>query len=177
MPGCALTTDYLFGCDTGSGGIKECYLMELENLQRPAVGYAGEAVGLITAIPKVATKVWRKYQLVLDTASFDEDIVGSRVNGTLYYSQKGTIIINKQNVAVRNELLLLAKNRLSIITKDNNEAYKMYGIQNGMMLETGGVSSGVAWGDRNGYTLNFTGKEFQLSAFVADAVIATLTVP
>lgn len=177
MPGCALTTDYLFGCDVGSGGINVAYLIEVENLQRPLVGYAGESVGLITAIPRVATKVWRKYQLVLDTATFDEDIVGNKANGTLYYSQKGTIVINKQNVAVRNELLLLAKNRLSIIVKDNNETFRLFGIQNGMMLETGSVTSGVAWGDRNGYTLNFTGKEFQLAPFVADAVIATLTVP
>lgn len=166
---CALTSDYSFGCDVGIGGTKEVYLIELENIS----SYT-ESSGTLTAITKVSGKIFRKYQLVLETANFEEDIQGNRQNGTLFYPQKGTIIINKQNVAVRNEILLLAKNRLVMVIKDNNLTYRLLGREYGLMLQTGTATTGTAWGDRNGYTLNFTGNELELAPFVADAVISTL---
>lgn len=169
---CALTSDYSFGCDVGIGGTKELYLIELEN-----IGSYTESSGTLTAITKVTGKVFRKYQLVLETANFGEDITGNRQNGTLFYPQRGTIVINKQNVAVRNEILLLAKNRLVVVIKDNNLTYRLYGREYGMMLLTGAAETGTAWGDRNGYTLNFTSNELELAPFVTDAVIATLQTP
>lgn len=173
MANCALTQDYSFGCDTGAGGVdKELYLIELENV----LSYT-ESSGTLTAITKATGKIFRKYQLVLETANFQEDIVGNRVNGTLYYDQKGTIVINKQNIAVRNEILLLAKNRLVVVIKDNNGNYLLYGRVFGAMLQTGVAATGTVWGDRNGYTLNFTGKETELAPFVSSSVIATLQTP
>lgn len=169
---CVLTSDYSFGCDKGSGGIKDAYIIELNN-----VVSVTESSGTLTAITKVTGKVFRKYQLVIDTASADENMVGNLVNGTLFYEQKVTIVINKQNVAVRNEILLLARNHLILVIKDNNDTYRYFGRQNGLSLETGAATSGLAWGDRNGYTLTFAGKENELATFVLDAVIATLQTP
>lgn len=166
---CALTQDYSFGCDVGTGGTKELYLMELENATEIT-----ESSGTVTAITKATGKIFRKYQLVLETANFEEAIQGNRANGTIFYNQTGTIVLNKQQVAVRNEILLLAKNNLLIVIKDNNDTYRLYGRQYGMRLETGTASTGTAWGDRNGYTLNFTGKEPELAPFVDAATVATL---
>jgi hypothetical protein len=169
---CALTSDYTFGCDVGIGGTKELYLIELENISSVT-----ESSGTLTAITKATGKIFRKYQLVQETANFGEDITGNRQNGTLFYPQRGTIVINKQNVAVRNEILLLAKNRLVVVIKDNNLTYRLYGREYGLMVQTGTAETGTAWGDRNGYTLNFTGNELELAPFVSDAVIATLQIP
>ncbi len=169
---CALTQDYSFGCDVGAGGLKESYIIEKENI----VSYT-ESSGTLTAITKATGKIFRKYQLVLETAFFDETITGNRQNGTNFYAQAGTIVINKQQVAVRNEILLLAKNQLVIVTKDNNGLYKLYGRDDGLMLLAGSANTGTAWADRNGYTLNFTGNERELAPFVTDAVIATLQTP
>jgi hypothetical protein len=169
MPSCALTQDYSFGCDVGTGGTKECYIIELGNIDTLT-----ESSGTITTVTKLSGKIFRSYQLVSETANFEENIVGNRANGTIYYEQKGTIILNKQQVAVRNEILLLSKNNLVVIIKDNNDTYRLYGRQYGLRLETGTASTGTAWGDRNGYTLNFTGKEPELAPFVDAAVIDTL---
>lgn len=166
---CALTQDYLFGCDVGTGGTQELWLIEQAN-----VTSLTESSGTITAITKSAGKIFRKYQLVLETAAFEETIVGNRQNGTIFYDQKGTIILNKQQVSVRNEILLLAKNLLMIIIHDNNDTYRLFGRIAGLRLESGSFATGTAWGDRNGYTLNFTGKEAEAAPFVQASVIATL---
>lgn len=172
MAGCALTQDYNFGCDVGNGGVRECYLIELEN-----VVSVTESSGTLTAITKATGKVFRKYQLVQETASFDETITGNIQNGTLFYAQKGTIVINKQQVAVRNEILLLAKNRLIIVFVDNNGIFRLFGRVNGQRLLTGSINTGTAWGDRSGYSLEFTGNENEAAPFVDSAVIATLQTP
>jgi hypothetical protein len=166
---CALTQDYTFGCDVGAGGLKELYLIELEN-----VTSVTESSGTLTAITKGAGKIFRKYQLVQDTATAEESLVGNLQNGTLYYAQKVTVVINKQNVAIRNEILLLAKNRLAVVTKDNNDTYRLYGWDQGVRLNEGIAATGTAWGDRNGYTLTFSGNQNALAPFVQDSVIATL---
>ena len=168
MP-CALTQDYSFGCDVGTGGTKECYIIELENISEVT-----ESSGTLTAITKVTGKIFRKYQLVQETANFEETITANRQNGSVFYGQKGTIILNKQQVAVRNEILLLAKNNLCIVTKDNNNTYRLYGRQYGLRLGAGTASTGTAWGDRNGYSLEFSGNEPELAPFVQESVIATL---
>ena len=166
---CALTQDYSFGCDVGTGGVKETYVIELGNIDSIT-----ESSGVVTAITKVAGKIFRKYQLVQETALFEETITGNRQNGTLFYAQRGNVVINKQQVAVRNEILLLAQNDLVFVTKDNNDTYRLYGKLYGLKLLTGTASSGTAWGDRNGYTLEFTGNEPSLAPFVDASVIATL---
>lgn len=168
--GCALTSDYSFGCDTGAGGVaKECYIIELENISSLT-----ESSGTITAVTKVGGKIFRKYQLVQETASFEEAITGNIQNGTLFYAQKGVIILNKQQVAVRNEILLLAKTRIVVIMQDNNATYRLFGRDQGIKLNSGSATTGTAWGDRNGYTLDFSGNERELAPFVSEAVIATL---
>lgn len=169
MASCALTSDYSFGCDVGAGGTIEMWLIEAGNISALT-----ESSGTITAVTKAAGKIFRKYQLVLETANWQEDIVGNRQNGTLIYDQKGTIILNKQQVSVRNEILLLAKNNLVAIIHDQNETYRLYGRVNGLRLETGSAATGTALTDRNGYTLNFSGKEAELAPFVQLSVIATL---
>lgn len=172
MANCALTQDYNFGCAVGTGGTKEIYLIELGNI----LSYT-ESSGTLTAITKTPGSIFRKYQLVQETANFQEDIVGSRPNGTIYYDQKGAVVINKQNVAVRNEILLLAMNLLVVVMHDNNDTYRLLGRQFGLRIDTGSATTGTAWGDRNGYTLNFDGKEPQLAPFVDSSVIATLQTP
>lgn len=169
MANCALTQDYFFGCDVGTGGTKECWFIELEN-----VSSITESSGTVTAITKVAGKIFRKYQLVLETANFEETITANRQNGTRFFSQKATIVINKQQVAVRNELLLLSMNNLVAICHDNNDTYRLYGRQFGLRVSGGTATTGVAWGDRNGYTFDCTGNEPELAPFVDPAVIATL---
>jgi len=169
LTGCALTTDYSFGCGIGAGGVKTFWIIEADN-----VTAVGESSGNVTGITKAGGKVFRQYQLVLETSHTEETITGNRQNGTLFYAQSVTMIINKQQLAVRNELLLMSRTNVMIIAEDNNNTWRLYGAENGLAAVSGTVNSGTAWADRNGYEITFTGNEEELAPFVDESVIATL---
>jgi hypothetical protein len=176
---CALTQGYNLDCREGIGGLKEVYIIEKEN-----VASVTEASGVVSAITKATGKRFWKYSLVRETSNATETITGNEQNGTIFYDQTVQIVLNKRQASVRNEVLLLARNFLMIVGVENqvaagtteNRAF-LYGRDQGLQLLTGTSETGVAWGDRNGYTLPFNGKEQQLAPEVAYAVLSTLETP
>ncbi len=169
---CALTQGFTLDCRSGVGGIKEVYIMEVGNV----TSYT-ESSGVITAITKVTGKRFWKYAQVRETSTADETITGSEQNGTIFYAQKVDVVFTKRTVNARNEIMLLAQNHVVIVAIDNTGAGWLYGRVQGLMLNAGSAPQGTAWGDRNGYVLNFTGNEVELAPQVDAATIATLQTP
>lgn len=157
MP-CALTQSYTLDCRDSIGGIKEVWFAAHEDIAT----WTGSN-GAYTAVTMDAGKYFWKYELVKESSNFAEAINTNVQNGTVFYGQTLEIILNKLQVNTRNEILLLAKNRLVVILTDNNGTKWVLGKDNGLDLTGGGPASGTAFGDRNGYTLTFTGNEKELA--------------
>jgi hypothetical protein len=152
MP-CALTQGYALDCRKSYGGIKQVWFLELENATLT------EASGIVTAISLVATKFWKKYELTLETADGNATGTHSREMGTSTYAHTLSFPINKLTTSVRNELLILAQNRLLVVFEDNNGNKWLLGKENGLMLESDAHKTGVKYGDRSGIELSFSGVE------------------
>jgi hypothetical protein len=168
MP-CVLTQGYNLDCRLNYGGVKDVYLIEFDN-----VASVTQSAGVVTAITKVATKVFRKYALIAHTGESDEALTASREMGTLSNKQTIKFPINKMTVAVRNELFLLAQNRLMFVFVDENGTNWLYGGDYGLTLTTASAKTGKVLADRNGYELTFEGDEKNLAYEVNAATLATL---
>ena len=171
MP-CVLTQGYNLSCNDSYGGTKAIYIMELENATSITA-----AAGIVTAIAKVATKKFFKYNLVAHTADGTESLKSSREAGTIEVEQSVRFPINRLSVAVRNELLLLAKNRLLIVIVDENGEGWLFGKDYGMQIAGIEAKTGVQLADRNGYELSFEGKEKEFALSVNSATLLTLETP
>lgn len=169
MP-CVLTQGFNLDCRFSFGGVKEIFVIEFEN-----VSAITEVAGVITVITKVATKTFKKYNLIAHTAEADEAFAGNREMGTLSNKQTIKFPINKLTTAVRNELMLLAQNRLIFVYVDENGTGWMYGREYGLMLDTAALKTGKVLADRNGYELSFSGDEKNLSYEVNATALGTLT--
>jgi hypothetical protein len=167
---CALTQGYTLDCRDSLGGITEVYFMAFQD-----VSSTTEASGVITALTKATGKKFYKYELTKGTSVLTENINSNVQNGTLYYTPELTIILNKLQANTRNEILLLAKNLLVAVAKDNNGKYWYLGKTRGIDLTAGSATSGTADADRSGYTLTFAGSEPSLSPEVSSVVAAALT--
>jgi hypothetical protein len=172
LASCALTQSYTLDCRDSLGGITEVYFIEAANVTSVTESSAG---GTITAITKASGKVFRKYELVPGTSSLTENVNANLQNGTVFYAQELSIILNKLQANTRNEILLLAKNNLKVVVGDNNGKYWYLGRVNSMTLSGGNGTTGTANGDRSGYTLTFAGSEKELAPEVSSSIIAGLT--
>ena len=116
--------------------------------------------------------------LPLGVSSLTDTIVGSRENGTIYYTPTINIIYNKLSRADQAEISLLGATKTVIFAQLNQQLANGHdvivalGSVNGMELNAGTMDSGAAWGDRNGYTLTFDGMEADPFAMVVDYTTA-----
>ena len=153
---CSLTTGYALGCRDSVGGIKAIYVQPIN-----ATGSVNtNGSGLVTGFtPTSVSGSWFEYDLTKATSSMTETLNASVENGTLFYTPEVTFTINKLQTAVRNELRLLARNRLLVIVQDNNNRYWLLGAANGLEASAGTAGTGTAFGDRSGYEMTLSGME------------------
>ena len=149
---CALTQGYTLDCRDSLGGITEVYFIASSDITSST-----EASGVITALVKATGKRFYKYELTKGTSMFTEAVTSNVQNGTLYFTPELTIILNKLQANTRNEILLLAQNRLVAVAKDNNGKYWFLGKERALDLTACTYETGTAEVDRSCYTLTFTG--------------------
>ena len=169
---CALTAGRALDCRDSVGGIKRLLITELANKNAYVV-----AGGAVTSLTCQLGKQFFVYDQVRETSNFSEVIQASVENGTLAYETTLTAIFNKGETATRNQIRLLAQNRLMIIAEDRNGKYWLLGAMNGAELTAGTYASGTAMGDRNGYELTLVAKEAEPIKEVASGLIAALLIP
>ena len=152
---CSLTTGYALGCRDSVGGIKAIYVQAFN-----ATGSVNtNGSGTVTGFTGYSASGFFEYDLTKATSSLTETLTASTENGTLFYAPEVTFTINKLQVAVRNELRLLARNRTIVIVQDNNSRYWVLGADNGMEVTAGTAGTGTAFGDRSGFDITLSGME------------------
>ena len=109
-----------------------------------------------------------------NSSSLTQTVNASVENGTVFYTQVLSLVLNKLVAADITEVQNLAKGRLAIVVQDNNDNYFVLGHTRGAELTGGSIATGTALGDLNGYTLEFTGEEAIPAPFL-DSTGANLT--
>tara|TARA_R110000765_G_scaffold425281_1_gene537937 strand:+ start:532 stop:1128 length:597 start_codon:yes stop_codon:yes gene_type:complete len=171
----ALTRGRSLDCNRISGGIQAVYFAVLDEIT--SITYDSTAapnqVREIDDIDMGANKLY-KYSLPIGVSSITDTIVGSRENGTIYYTPTINVIYNKLSRADQAEIKLLGATKTVIFAELNQQLANGHnvitamGMVNGMELNAGTMDSGAAWGDRNGYSLTFDGMEAQPFAMMVD---------
>ena len=162
-------------CNRISGGISAVYFAVLDQIT--SITYdttvAPNGVREIDDIDMGTNSIY-KYALPLGTSSLTDTIVGSRENGTVYYTPTINLVYNKLSKEDQQEIKLMAATKTVVFAELNQQLSNGHnvivalGAVNGMELNAGTMDSGAAWGDRNGYTLTFDGMEADPFAMIQD---------
>ncbi len=147
---CNLTTGRQLDCKDYIGGIRTVMFQAVADYTPT---YSS---GVLASI--AADTVYR-YELAKGTGSFTETIQSAPENGTIFYEAAVNMKLHKLSAADRDEIKLLAQNRLVVYILDNNNNQWVIGEINGAELTAGTASTGTAFGDLNGYDLTFTSQE------------------
>ena len=167
---CNITGGVTLDCVDQNGGIEKIFIAN-----GPAESFT-ESAGTITAITVGGSALtpsdFFEFEVPRQTSSFTETINVSQENGTLFYDQALTMILNKRDAAVRDQILLLSQNNeMVVVFKDNNGKYWSVGVARGAYMTAGTNVSGVAYGDRSGSELTFSGMEEQPSFEVTGSIV------
>jgi hypothetical protein len=176
MP-CALTKGFTLDCKDAIGGVKSVRIASLADYLAldPTI-----SSGEITAWGTPATSFF-KYDQLKETSSLTETINSSIQNGSVYYTPEVTIVMSKLDAERRNEIKLLAQNRVVAIVETNDEtpAYFVVGVSTGLEVSAGSSATGTAYADLQGYTITLSGMEaapmLQIDATSAASLVAAVT--
>lgn len=163
MP-CVISAGRETSCKDAVGGIKGVYIHNYTEWYDNANTTVTN--GVVSAITDrnsddtsdSAFNVWY-FQVRREMCSLEVSVQSSPENGTTFFEQSFTMDLNKLSQDDANTLRLLAYGRPQIIVEDNQGNLIMLGAKNGMDVTGGSISTGQAFGDRNGVSLTFTGKE------------------
>ena len=169
----ALTKGRGLDCNRIAGGVKNVYFSVYSDFGSTDYAYDGTNPQEIDTIDFNNKSIF-KYVMPLGVANVTDTITGSTENGTLFFTPTLNIMLNKLTKEDQNEIKLLGQSKLRIFVELNaklasgHDAILALGFENGMDLNTGTAETGAAFGDRNGYTLTFTGLETRPMAFLED---------
>ena len=163
---CDLTTGFTVGCNDSTGGIAEFWFANMPTDFAVAESATGEA-SAITGTGLIYYKYETTNAQGAASVINDNPTVNDQ-NGTSYFDQTCTYVLNKMDTAKRNEVKMLARAKLSVIVKDNNGIYWLMGKVNGVRMTAGDTGTGTALGDRNGYSLSFQAQETEPLTEVTD---------
>jgi len=156
---CSITSGITLGCKDSQGGIEYLYIADLPSYDTITTDVDG-LVESLDASGTPATITWYKYEVPKQSSSFTETINADNTAQTVFYQQDALMVFTKMEAAKRDQIKLLAQNpKLLVVVKDGNGKFWSVGITRGAELSAGTVSTGTAYGDRNGGEITLTGLE------------------
>lgn len=165
---CNLTQGFQLGCKADSGGIKEVFLVALEDMIPGDITY-DTSTDEIEALP---TMTVYRYELDKNLSSFT-DVLTYEEGGSVHFVQTANIVMKNLTSAKRKEIFeLVGRNRVVMFIRRNESVNSgsnqliCLGIQNGLDLTNGEAGSGTTLGDMSGYTLTFSGDEPESAPFL-----------
>jgi hypothetical protein len=162
MP-CLMSTGRKLACKDAVGGIQKVFFADYGTL-----GTATITAGLVTAF---SGTTYTLFQYDVKSASgLEQTITSSNDNGTTFFEQTLTLVLTKLDAATQVELAKVIATRPHVFVQDNNGNYLAVGMTRGCDVN-GTISTGVALGDLNGYSLTITGQEPLMAQFVTSTLV------
>jgi hypothetical protein len=163
---CYISSGVSFGCSDSLGSLKTVWILGDSGHTVSAVAVdSDEAITGFTG-----TGTWYKFDVKRNTSSLTQVINKSFENGTVFYSQDVVMAFYKYDADKRNVVKLLSQDdNLKVVVEDQNGTQYYLGEQNGLYVGSGQGETGLAVGDRNGFSINLTGQEPNLAkVYVSD---------
>ena len=157
---CELTRGRALDCKDVMAGVKNIYFAQHEDL---TITHTDGSISQIAGADGYSAGYY-KYRIPKGQASMLESVTSSIENGTVFYEGTVNLKLHKLTVNDRNEIKLLAQNRLIVFvelyqqTGGKNDIW-VFGVENGCELTAATSNSGAAFGDLNGYDITLSSME------------------
>lgn len=140
------------------GGVKTVYLTNSENIT--AVGTTGPSpVTQINSFTYATGGLWYEFNQIQETSSLTMTPNASVQNYSLFFEEILTLVFTNYNADLRYIVKSLAQNNLVAVVELRSGEFVYIGNYTGLDISGGEGGSGIAAGDRNGFSLTFRAIE------------------
>lgn len=153
-----ISAGFLNLCNDGLAGVEKIFIA---NGPVDSITATGGTISAITVGGAALTPSdFFVFETPRQVSSLQENATVSQENGTLFFDQQITMSFNKLEASKRDQLLLMAQaTNMVVVAKDNNGKYWSVGVEKGAFLVSATSTTGVAYGDKNGYEIVLGGLE------------------
>jgi hypothetical protein len=159
---CELTTGFTLGCLEGIGGVKEILIA---NYTDPVSGndfVAGVTYDAVTGqVDGLPTATIYRYVPFRNSGSYVETVQKNLETGTLFFSQEVQWTFGKLAQDMRNEFLNVAKAKMVVFVRTNDDQILLVGTTEGSQLTAGTVQSGAQKADLMGYQVTTVAENLE----------------
>jgi hypothetical protein len=159
---CELTTGFTLGCLEGIGGVKEILIA---NYTDPVSGndfVSGVTYDAVTGqVDGLPTATIYRYVPFRNSGSYVETVQKNLETGTLFFSQEVQWTFGKLNQDMRNEFLNVAKAKMIVFVRTNDDQILLVGTTEGSQLTAGTVQSGAQKADLMGYQVTTVAENLE----------------
>lgn len=177
-----VTSGLTLSCTRGSnvGGISTVWITSLPVLTA-TTETAAHVISALQVQSISGTNQFFKYELLRESGEWNETIQADPTKGVLYYESEIKLFFSKRQTTTRNQIMLMAKNRLAVILEDNNGTLWLPAIDSigttaifgGLDVDKGSTANtGKAAADQNGYNIVLRGISKDMSREVSAAAVA-----
>ena len=164
---CSLTSGFSLDCKDSVGGVKAIHLINFA-----ATGFTVSG-GEVTATTIASGTVYT-YDMPKGVGSMTTTTNVSQENGTVFNQTDVVARLRKLATTKRNELKLLAQNRVFCVVEDNNANYWLVGREYGCDITAMTQETGTAMGDNYGYNFTLSAIEAEAPYKLQTAVVTAL---
>jgi len=165
---CELTTGFTLGCLEGIGGVKEVLIANY-TLASGADFMSGVTYDAVTGkIDSLPTATIYRYVPFRNSGSYIETVQKNLETGTLFFSQEVQWTFGKLAQDMRNEFLNVAKAKMIVFVRTNDDQILLVGSTEGAQLTAGTVQSGAQKADLMGYQVTTTAENLEPAAHLED---------
>ena len=160
---CEIDGGRIVDCKDSLGGIKAIYIGNYEDIVSQS-----EFAQTTNTVTAIKAQTFFEFELRPELSSLVVNYMADPASGTTFFEQVLSCTFQKLTVTDIADIKELCQGRPNIWVLDNNLKCWLLGAEFGCNVTGGNIQTGVAYGDLNGFTIDFTGRE-QNPIFLANA--------
>lgn len=173
MANCNTIIGLTHSCDDNNvGSIKKAWIADFDDID----SYV-ESGGEVTGITMSGGETFKEFEFKKNTSNYTENWTGDLTADVHLWEQTISIGLRRIEVAKRNAIALLAegRRRLVVIVLDNNDEYRIFGLDDGLRLSA--MESGTNESRDAGtfYTITISGMERWQGYFTDSSVVTSVS--
>jgi len=152
---CTISSGRVVDCADSVGGIQRV-LIASEFKEMPTQSDWAVTGDTVTAI---AAQTFYTFELRPELSSLTVNYAADKASGTTFFEQVLSCTFQKLDVTDVADIKAICQGRPNIWVLDNMNKCWLIGAMYGCNVTGGNIQTGTAFGDMNGFTIDFTAKE------------------